>query len=123
MEKMEMEFENRLLKILARHVGRARAVGMGELFQQVFDLPVAHRINDTRRLRELVTKLRLEGTAICSVVSQSGGGYYLASAGSELDDYCSRLRKKALKELAQEALLRRLTLPELVGQISLNLGG
>ena len=117
------EHENRLLKVMARHVGRGRAVGMGELYEQVYEKVYDQRINDTRDLRKLITRLRGEGTPICSLSSTGGGGYYLASAGSELDDYCKRLRKKALKGLTQEAILRRLTLPELVGQIALNLGG
>ena len=117
------DYENRLLKELSRHVGRGRAVGMGELYQAVYERPYDHRINDTRQLRKLITKLRREGTPICSASATDGGGYFLASAGSELEDYSRRLRKKALKGLKQEAVLRRVTLPELVGQIVINLEG
>lgn len=113
--------KTRLLEILIRHVGRHRAIGMGELFQMVYGETWNHRINDTRILRTLITSLRKEGTPICSVVSAAGGGYYLASAGSELETYCKNLRRSALRKLALEAKIRKKTLPELVGQISLNL--
>lgn len=111
----------KLMIVLSSRMGRARAIGMGELFTEVYGEAWAHRINDTRKLRRLISKLKGEGAPICSVSDKEGGGYYLASAGSELDDYCRRLRTKALKILAQEARLRKLALPALVGQISLAL--
>lgn len=116
-----IEVENRLLRVLATHHGRARAIGMGELYESVYGERWSHRINDTRRLRELITRLKLDGIPICSVSDQRGGGYFLASAGSDLDDYCRRLRLQALKKLAIEAKLRRVALPELLGQISMAL--
>ncbi len=120
---MSEQHELRLIKALADHVGQANAIGMGELYQQVFGRPVDHRINDTRNLRELITRLRREGMRICSNSDQHGGGYYLASAVSEMEDYLRRLRKQGLKKLAQEANLRKIALPELLGQIVLNLEG
>ncbi len=82
--------------------------------------PPVHRINGTRALRAIITRLRRQGPPICSQSRTAGGGYYLAAAGSELEDYCERLRKKALKGLCIEALLRQTTLPELLGQIILS---
>jgi hypothetical protein len=116
---MDDSAKYQLLKILTEHTGRTRAIGMGELFTAVYGEPWQHRINDTRKLRNLVTELKKDGVPVCSVSDSTGGGYYLASAGSELDDYCKRLRIRALKILAQEARLRKLALPELLGQISL----
>jgi hypothetical protein len=113
-------YENALLKEMSRHVGRARVVGMGELFEKVFGSSAVHRINGTRALRAIITRLRRQGLPICSQSRTAGGGYYLAAAGSELEDYCKRLRKKALKGLCIEALLRQTTLPELLGQIILS---
>jgi len=110
-----------LLGILSRHVGREKAIGMGELYEEVFDRPWRNRINDTRALRTLIQELRKEGVAICSACAYAGGGYYLAAAGSEMEDYLSRLRSRALRALALEARLRRITLPELLGQMQLNL--
>jgi hypothetical protein len=66
-------------------------------------------------------RLRKEGLPICSVADQNGGGYYLASASSDAEDYLRRLRHQALKKLAMEARIRKVALPELLGQISVAL--
>jgi len=116
-------YKGDLLRIISRHVGRSNKIGMGELYERVFFDAWNNRINDTRRLRKLVTELRKEGVPICSDTSRTGGGYYLASVGSELNTYCRKLRDRALKMLVQESKLRRTTLPELLGQIQLELPG
>ena len=113
--------KEKVLMILSRHVGQSRVIGMGELYTQVYGEPYENRINDTRKLRTLITALRQEGVPICSISDMNGGGYYLASATSDLDGYCERLRTKALKILSQEAKLREVALPDLMGQISINL--
>jgi len=110
-----------LLKEMTMHVGRSRAIGMGELYERVYGRPYRSKINGTRGLRKLVTDLRDEGVAICSIPDSGGGGYYLASAGSELDDYCKKIRSRALKMLALESKLRKTTLPLLLDQVQLNL--
>lgn len=117
------ELKNRLLAVLTRHIGKNRAIGMARLYEEVFGEAWSDKINDTRKLRSLITELRKEGVPICSTPSQTGGGYYLASAGSELEAYCSKLRTSALKKLALEAKLRNMTLPELLGQLTLSLTG
>lgn len=113
------KYRTQLLVQLAQHVGSSRTIGMGELYQAVFGEPWRHRINDTRRLRTIITELRRDGIPIVSMSSSAGGGYYLASAGSELNGYCQRLRNQALKKLAMEARLRKMTLPDLMGQMIL----
>jgi len=117
------ELKNRLLATLARHIGKNKAIGMAALYEEVWGRPWRDKINDTRELRKLITELRNEGVPICSVTTKEGGGYYLASAGSELEAYCSKLRTSALKKLALEAKLRNMTLPELLGQLTLSLTG
>ena len=124
MDRVEMAtYGYKLLVELTHHVGRQKAIGMGELYEKVFGETWQNRINDTRRLRIIITELRQQGVAICSASSPTGGGYYQASAGSELKDYLSRLRRKALKALSLEAKMRKMTLAELLGQIELNLRG
>jgi len=112
----------KLVMKLTSHVGVNNAVGMAELYESIYEKPVEKLVNDTRRLRKLVERIRKEGVPVCSMTN-GGGGYYLASAGSELDGYCQRLRKSALKKLAVEAKLRKVGLPALLGQISLKLSG
>lgn len=118
----EEQAQLRVLKIMAHHHGRANAIGMGELYVSVYGEPWAHRINDTRKLRKVILALQRDGVPICSHSDARGGGYYLASVGTDLEDYLHRRHTRALKILALEARLRRLTLPELLGQMSLDAG-
>jgi hypothetical protein len=113
--------KGRLLEILIGHVGKSQIIGMGELYESVFGEPWNHRINDTRRLRKLIEELRRDGKQICSDPARVGGGYYIASTTSELADYCGKLRHRALKILSVEARIRKVSLPELVGQLRLDL--
>jgi len=113
----------RLLMELTKHIGRSRAVGMGELYEAVFGEPWAHRINDTRRLRKLITQARygFKPQPICSTSSRTAPGYYLAAAGSELEEYIGKLKHQGLRKLAMAAKLERVPLPELLGQLALYL--
>ena len=110
-------YKLRLIGHLLRHIGRENAVGMGELYRLVWGKPYTHKINHTRELRYYITELREEGHAICSDTS----GYYVARAGSELEAFCARQRRRALKTLQMEARIRKMTLPDLMGQIRLTL--
>jgi len=96
---------------------------MHELYRQVFEKEISERglISDTRVLRRLITILRSEGTAVCSSASAYSGGYYLAAAGSELDDYCRRLHSRALRTLVFESKIRKTILKVLLGQMRLNM--
>jgi len=124
MEKDQVSNEeatSKILMILARHVGEEKAIDMGELYSRVFDEPYTHKINNTRRLRTVITALRQKGVPIGSTAAKNGGGYYLVRAGSELDAYCGRLRRAALNKLLMEARLRKISMPELLGQMQMNM--
>lgn len=112
---------SRLLMVLSRHVGEEKAIDMGVLYERVFEESWENKISDTRRLRTIITALRHQGVPIGSLPSKHGGGYYLVRAGSELDEYCGRLRRSALNKLVIEARLRRISMPELLGQMRMNL--
>lgn len=113
--------ENKLMRILMAHIGANRVIGMGELYEALYGETWTHRINDTRPLREIITDMRESGIPICSIVAKPGGGYYLAATASELDEYAKRIESAALKKLKQASQLRRVALPELLGQIAMNL--
>lgn len=122
--KNKMQFEEaagRVLMVLSRQVGRENAIGMDALHERVFGERVNHKINDTRKLRKLITALRRKGIPIGAVSSRSGGGYYLVRAGSELEEYCHRIHRRGLHALVMEARLRKMALPELLGQMSMHL--
>ncbi|HOL44534.1 MAG TPA: hypothetical protein PK659_09800 [Methanothrix sp.] len=110
-----------VLSVLAGHIGSHNAIGMGELYEEVFGEPWHNRINDTRAIRQIITDLRSEGVPICSVTSQDGGGYYLAAAGSELADYLRRAERRALKILKRNAQIKKISLPDYLGQLRLNM--
>jgi hypothetical protein len=122
-EKYEDAHRAKLLTELSRHVGEINAIGMAELYEAVFGTTWRHRINDTKKLRELVTEMRNEGIPICSVPSCTGGGYFLASAGSELKSYTERDKRRALRILARVSRIEKISLPELLGQMRLRMEG
>jgi len=115
------DYEGRLLAILTRHIGSHKAIGMGELYFEVFGEEWRHRINDTRVLRKLVTQMRREGVPICSNATKNGGGYYLPQAGSETKNYLHRNEQRALRILARNAAIKKITLPDYLGQMRLNM--
>jgi hypothetical protein len=121
-EKLE-PFKVKLLMELSTHIGELNAIGMAVLYEKVFGAEWSNKINDTRRIRTLITIMRREGIPICSVSAQNGGGYYLASAGSELISYLSRSERRALNILARNARIKRISLPEYLGQMKLNMEG
>jgi len=119
----QLEIESRILKVLAGHTGRSRVIGMGELYEKIFGKQWHNRINDTKKLRTAITALRREGVPICSDPSPSGGGYYNASTPGELNAYLDRDKRRAINILAKCAAMRQIALPELLGQLQLELEG
>ncbi|MGE4297561.1 MAG: hypothetical protein AB7E47_05985 [Desulfovibrionaceae bacterium] len=117
----DAEIQAAIMKKLARHPSAPRAIGMATLYEAVFGHAPHGKINGTRRLRKHITALRAEGVAIGMTSSGTGGGYYLATTRSDLDDYCTRLRVQALRKLALAAKIRNTTLPSLLAEIQLNL--
>ena len=115
------EYLTGLLSTLSHHIGREKAIPMTALQTSVFGEEAGDKINGTRTLRKLITAARLRGVPIASCTDRDGGGYYLAAAGSEMDDYLNRVRSRGMAALKLEAVLRRLSLPELLGQISMRL--
>jgi len=116
-------YEGRLLAVLFSHVGKHNAIGMAELYEAVFGETWNHRINDTRILRYLITQMRRDGIPICSVATKTGGGYYQAAAGSELKNYLERNKARALKILSRNAAIEKISLPDYLGQMRLNMEG
>lgn len=69
-----------------------------------------------RNVRTMVSELRLEGTAICG---HPKTGYFIAANDQEIENTCKFLRSRALHSLALEAKLRKIALPDLIGQMRL----
>lgn len=97
-----------LARLAERHTGKARGIKAEQL---------AHDLGITERtLRALVSLLREGGTAISATPDT---GYYIAETAAELEESCEFLRSRALHSLRMEAQLRRIPLPELLGQLHL----
>ena len=121
-KKQDQErYKAKALAILTRHIGEEKAIDMGELYRRVYDRDWKNKINDTRKLRTLITKLRYEGCLIGSTRSQRGGGYYIARSSSELNEFFDRRTHEALKILKLVSNMKHIGLGEMLGQMALNL--
>ncbi|ESP62830.1 putative cytosolic protein [Smithella sp. ME-1] len=112
---------NRVWEVLNQHVGAANAVSMTELYELVFDRPWDDHVNSTRALRSLITAMRDDGLAICSITSRDGGGYYQPAAGSEMIDYLRKMERRALCILKRNSRMKKISLPDYLGQLKLDM--
>lgn len=103
-----MAHKHQLLNLLIQHTGKARGIAVAEIARQLDTLP--------RNVRTLVSELRDDGIAVCA---HPKTGYYIAETPAELEETCQFLRSRALHSLALEARLRRVPLPDLIGQLHL----
>jgi len=67
-----------------------------------------------RTLRDLISSARDDGVAI---VGTPETGYYIAVTSDELEECCRFLRARAMHSLQIEARLRKIALPDLLGQL------
>lgn len=106
---------SRLLQALRGHVGQAHGATAKQLVQELTrrsEYPAAER-----HLRNVVEQLRLEGYPVCAHPSH---GYYLAASDADLALTCDYLHSRAMKSLQQIAAMRRVSLPDLLGQLRLS---
>lgn len=98
-----------LLAVLYRHcIGAENGFGVAIL---------AIRLRCAERhVRTLVSALREDGIAVCGTPKT---GYFVASTPEELEQSCRFLRRRALHSLRLESQLRRIPLPDLIGQLKL----
>ncbi len=99
---------NDLLAVLSGHIGGTQGIKAKALADH-FDVP-------ERQIRTRVNDLREDGVAVCGHPST---GYYIAATQEELEQTCQFLRSRALHSLHVEARLRKITLPDLIGQMKL----
>jgi hypothetical protein len=100
--------KHQALTTLQRHVGAGNGITAEALAVQL--------CTTKRHVRSLVTELRMEGIAVCG---HPKTGYFIAATDTEVEDTCKFLRSRALHSLTLEASLRKLTLPDLLGQMRL----
>lgn len=97
-----------VLAALSRHVGADKGIRADELAQLLG--------TNERKLRDFISELRVDGVAVCGHPST---GYYIASNAEELEETCQFLRSRAMHSLVLEARLRKIPLPDLLGQLHL----
>lgn len=113
----QQAMKGKVLQELSQCVGREKAIDAGDLFERVFGEKWTNKISDTRPLRYLIRDLRKGGAPIGSC-SQ---GYYLLRSDTELADYCRRVERNALGRLMLVSKIKKISLPQLLGQMQLNL--
>lgn len=97
-----------LLTTLSYHHGADRGVSAWAL-SKALDVP-------ERLVRTWVSELREEGIAIAA---NPKTGYFIAETAAELEECCKFLRKRAMHSLVLESRMRRISLPDLIGQLHL----
>ena len=117
MEQMELNAveldKESLLHALSRHIGHDKGISAGGLVTAI--------CGDTspgqeRRLRHLVQELREQGHHVCAHPQH---GYFIAANDEELVQTCEFLYHRALCSLGQISAMRRVSLPDLRGQLRL----
>lgn len=109
----------RMLEVLSRHIGAANGVTIAQLVDAMAHprgIDARERASIERNARELVVQLRLAGHHVCS---HPATGYYMAATPEELDAACTFLYDRAMTSLQQVAAMRRVSLPDLRGQLHL----
>lgn len=102
-----------VLGALSRHIGAANGVTGERLVAEILGHVDAY---SERHLREIVVRLRLEGQHVCAHPTR---GYFMAATADELDATCIFLYERAMTTLTQIAAMKRISLPDLRGQLHL----
>lgn len=104
-----------VLVALRDHIGEGRGVRAVDLCREIVGASVS--AHDLRALRKLIQMLRTEGQHICGTPDQHG--YYLAATPEELERTCAFLTDRAMTSLTQVSAMKRVSVPDLVGQLRL----
>ncbi len=108
---------DQLLAVLRDHIGEANGASVEALVAEIWPIRDVHRdAAAARKIRELVVELRREGHHICAHPSS---GYFIAATPEELDRTCLFLYERAMTTLSQIAAMKRISLPDLRGQLKL----
>jgi biotin operon repressor len=98
-----------LLNAMAQHQGAQQGVSARALAEELG--------MSARRLRHLVTLAREEGHAICG---HPTSGYYMPTSPEELQRCIDFLHERAMHSLMLLGRMKRVALPELLGQLRIN---
>ncbi len=104
-------------QLMHKHRGRSRGVTMRQLAAEINGGEQSPALE--REIRRLVVDMRKKGIPVCACPSQ---GYYLAQNDEEVEEVCRHLHQRAMTSLQQIAALRRIALPDLIGQLGFDDG-
>jgi hypothetical protein len=104
-----------VLAALAAHIGAGRGVTGRALTAEIVG-PMFATAGDERSVRHVIEALRRDGEHICGTTHE---GYYLAASAEELDRTCLFLYRRSMTTLTQVAAMKRVSLPDLKGQLRL----
>jgi hypothetical protein len=106
-----------VLKALRGHIGRDNGQRADLLVMEITGSTQRDLVGE-RRLRSLITELRLEGHHVCAHPTT---GYFIAASEEELNQTCVFLYERAMASLCQVARMRNVSLPDLAGQLRIDL--
>lgn len=100
---------------LQHHIGAANGIHVRELVYRITGSVMREEALE-RKVREIVTELRMEGQHVCGHPSS---GYFMAETPEELQATCEFLYQRALTGLKQISRMKNVSLPDLRGQLHL----
>lgn len=104
-----------VLTELQHHIGKANGIHVDELVRRITGQLLDSDMH-ARRVRHIVTELRMQGHHVCATPSE---GYYIAADADELNETCSFLYDRAMTSLTQVSRMKNIALPDLRGQLHL----
>lgn len=104
-----------VLTVLQHHIGAENGIHVRDLVRRITG--EVHQVDAfERKVREIVTELRMEGQHVCGHPAK---GYYMAATPEELAATCEFLYQRAMTGLAQISRMKNVSLPDLRGQLHL----
>lgn len=115
-----------LMNEMSRHIGKARAIGAGELFEIIFKRPhEGNKMTGTRELRKLIEAVKYgpEAVFIAHSCCSIRPGYYLPSSDSERREYVARVERQLKRKIGRLARLNQMNAGAYAGQLALEMAG
>ena len=119
--------EAAVMLVLMKHQGRGNAVSVKDLTEIVnFKMQNANCKDEENisevRVRQIVKHLiERHGKPIGSAVAEPSG-YFIITNAEEMEMVCKSLRHRWMSILYRECRIRQIGLPELLGQLALEMG-
>lgn len=104
---------DRLLAHLRQHIGQANGITAKSLVAEI-NRVAGKPICNEREMRKAVEVLRVDGHHVCAHPAR---GYFIADTAEELEATIQYLHSRAMKSLRQISAMKRVSMPDLLGQM------